>query len=417
VIRRIALACLILPIALLAPACGHDSPAPRPQAETGAALNGDFSGTGPGTLLDARTLPTIDRRLRAGTSIAGRVEYTSTSAITNSETQVTGTVFAPKGTAPEGGWPIVALGHPTSGIETDCAPSLSPSLLGLMPIVTPMVQAGYVVTVPDYQGLGSDQNYHPYLEPTTEGYNLIDAVRAARKLVPETSDRWVAVGISQGAQAAWAANELAATYGAGLNLLGSVSLAPPINVTFLADLAESGELTKEQESPYLALLAALKNEHPEFNLDDYRRGIVEQNWDLLLQCSARSGAARDAVVAQITEDDLRPNSQAATDTLRGYLQKMSLPQKVAAAPMLVIYGDTDALVPVESTDRALAEACGMGDVIDIQRQPGKGHDDLDMSPALPWIGDRFNRGPVTNSCAPPAPPPPPASPEVSQEGA
>jgi hypothetical protein len=85
--------------------------------------------------------------------------------------------------------------------------------------------------------------------------------------------------------------------------------------------------------------------------------------------------------------------------------------------MLVIYGDTDALIPVESTDRALAEACGMGDVIDIQRQPGKGHDDLDMLPALPWIGDRFNRGPVTNSCAPPAPPAPPASPEVSQEGA
>ena len=412
--RRIALACLILPIALLAPACGHDSPAPTPQAETGVALNGDFSGTGPGTLLDARTLPTIDRRLRAGTSIAGRVEYTSTSAITNSETRVTGTVFAPKGKAPDGGWPVVALGHATTGIETDCAPSLSPSLVGLASMVVPLLAAGYVVTVPDYQGLGSDQNYHPYLEPITEGYNLIDAVRAARKLVPEASDRWVAVGMSQGAQAAWAANELAATYGAGLNILGSVSLAPPINVTFLADLAESGGLTKEQESPYPALLAALKNEHPEFNLDDYRRGIVEQNWDLLLQCNVSSAAAREAVVAQITEDDLRPSSQAATDTLRGYLQKMSLPQKVAAAPMLVIYGGKDAFIPPTSTEHALAKACGMGDVIDIQQQPDKGHDDLDLSMALPWIGDRFTGAPVTNSCAPPAPPAPP---EVSQDGA
>ena len=275
-----------------------------------------------------------------------------------------------------------------------------------MPEVALLLQAGYVVTVPDYQGLGSGQDYHPYLEPTTEGYNLIDAVRAARKLVPAASDRWVAVGISQGAQAAWAANELAATYGAGLNLLGSVSLAPPIDVTFLADLAESGELAKEQESPYPALLAALKNEHPEFNLDDYRRGIVEQNWDLLLQCSVRSAAARDAVVAQITEDDLRPNSQAATDTLRGYLQKMSLPQKVATAPMLVIYGAKDAFIPAESTERALAKACGMGDVIDIQQQSDKGHDDLDLSMVLPWIGDRFTGAPVTNSCAPPAPPAP-----------
>jgi pimeloyl-ACP methyl ester carboxylesterase len=261
--------------------------------------------------------------------------------------------------------------------------------------------------VPDYQGLGSDQNYHPYLEPITAGYNLIDAVRAARKLVPQTSDRWVAVGISQGAQAAWAANESAATYGAGLTLLGSVSLAPPANLTFFADLAPSGELTKDQKPAYQMLLAALKNEYPQFNLDDYRRGIVEQDWDLLLQCGARSAGARADALAETTADDLRSNSQAATDALRGYLQKMSLPQRVATAPLLVIYGGKDALIPVESTDRALAEACGMGDVIDIQRQPDKGHDDLDMSSALPWISDRFNRRPVTNSCAPPAPPAPP----------
>ena len=134
-----------------------------------------------------------------------------------------------------------------------------------------------------------------------------------------------------------------------------------------------------------------------------------------MQCNASSAAARAAVVAQITEDDLRPNSQAATDTLRGYLQKMSLPQKVAAAPMLVVYGGKDAFIPADATEHALAKACGMGDVIDIQQQPDKGHDDLDLSMALPWIGDRFTGAPVTNSCAPPAPPP--APPEVAQEGA
>lgn len=412
--RRFALICLTTSIALIATACAQSSSAPMPQAETGVALHGDFSGNGPGTLLEARSLPTIDRRLRQLTSIASRTEYTSTSAITNSETRVSGTVFAPKGTTPEGGWPVVALGHATSGIENDCGPSLSPSLLGLAPVVILLIQAGYVVTVPDYQGLGSDQVYHPYLDPTTAANNLIDSVRAARKLVPDTSDRWVAVGVSQGGQAAWAANEMDATYGKGLSLLGSVSLAPPANLTFLADLAQSGELTKEQQPAYQMTLAALKKEYPELNLDDYRRGSVEQNWDLLLQCDARSAAARLAAVSQIAEDDLRPSSQAATGALRGYLQKMSLPREETAAPMLVIYGDKDQFIPVESTDRALAEACGMGDVIEIQRQADKGHDDLDLSAALPWIRDRFNNLPATNSCAPPPAPPPP--PEVSQEG-
>jgi hypothetical protein len=82
--------------------------------------------------------------------------------------------------------------------------------------------------------------------------------------------------------------------------------------------------------------------------------------------------------------------------------------------MLVIYGDKDEFIPAESTDRALADACAMGDVIEIQRQPDKGHSDLDLSPALPWIRDRFNDVRPADSCVPPPAPPPP--PEVSADG-
>ena len=110
------------------------------------------------------------------------------------------------------------------------------------------------------------------------------------------------------------------------------------------------------------------------------------------------------VVDQITADDLRPDSPAALATLRGYLQKMSLPQQQAAAPMLVIYGAKDALIPVSSTDSALAQACRMGDVIDIQRQPDKGHSDLDVMMAFTWLIDRVNGGPVNDSCKPTASP-------------
>jgi len=275
--------------------------------------------------------------------------------------------------------------------------------------VAVLIQAGYVVTVTDYQGLGSDQNYHPYLEPTTEGYNLIDAVRAARKIVPDASDRWVAAGFSQGGQAAWAANELAATYGKGLRLLGSVALAPPLDLTFVADTAASGRLTKEQKPLYQEILAALKNEYPDFNLDDYRHGIVKQHWDSLMRCDVIHANEREQVFDQITADDVRPSSSAATDALRSHLKKMSLPQQPATAPMMVVYGDSDPLIPVESTDGALAAACSMGDVIDIRKQPGKGHADLDIAVALPWIADRFQDLPVTNSCAPPPPPPEPSS--------
>ena len=257
--RKAALACLILPLALLLGACGKDTPEQVPQAATGAKLQADFTGEGPGTLIDARALPTVDRRLQAMTSVAGRIEYTSTSGIDDSETAVTGTVFAPKGEPPPGGWPIITFGHGSAGIQPDCAPSLSPDLTGLAPPVALLGQAGYVVVLPDYQGLGNTNSYSPYLEPKTAGYNMIDATRAARKLVPNTSERWVAAGFSQGGQAAWAANELAQTYGEGLTLLGSVALAPPLDLTFIADTAAAGALNEEQKPLYLSLLAALKN--------------------------------------------------------------------------------------------------------------------------------------------------------------
>jgi hypothetical protein len=79
--------------------------------------------------------------------------------------------------------------------------------------------------------------------------------------------------------------------------------------------------------------------------------------------------------------------------------------------MLVVYGDSDPIIPAESTDGALAAACGMGDVIDIREQVGKDHTDLDIGVALTWIADRFQDLPVTNSCAPP-PPPEPSSEDV-----
>jgi len=400
---RVALGWLILSIALLVPACGKNSSPPTPQAAMGVGLQGDFSGSGPGTLIEARALPTIDRRLPAMTSIASRIEYTSTSAITDAETSVTGTVFAPKGEAPPEGWPIIAFGHGSAGIQPDCAPSLSPNLMGLAPPVALLVQAGYVVVLPDYQGLGNNNSYSPYLEPKTAGYNMIDAVRAARKLVPNTSERWIAAGFSQGGQAAWAANELALTYGKGLTLLGSVALAPPLDLTFVADTAAAGGLDKDMLPVYLDVLASLKNSYPDFNLDDYRHGVVKDRWDSLLQCDIVNATERDKAFDEITADDLRPSSAAATNALRNHLQEMSLPQQPTTAPMLVVYGNKDTIISPEATRGALAAACGMGDVIDIREQPDKGHTDLDIGVAVPWIAERFEGKPATNSCAPPVP--------------
>ena len=394
---------------------------------TGMSLPADFTGSGPGTLVSANSMPTLDRRLSAVTSVAAKVTYTSTSGVTNELTRVTGTVFAPKGAPPEGGWPIIAFGHPTTGVSAGCAPSSSPNLMNLSTTVLNLVNAGYVVAMSDYQGLdpansSNDQTYHPYLDATTAGYNLIDSVRAARKVVADTSDRWVSFGLSQGGQGAWAANELSGDYGSGrirhwirhgIGRLGQPG--PAARPRRIRDAAADGTLTKEQVPAYQALLAALKNEHPDMDLDQYRRGIVADAWNTLLQCDFSKADERANIIDRITPDDLRPASVEATDELRDYLRQESLPSRPLTAPGFVIYGGQDTLIPPAWTDLALQRACEMGDVVRIDLQPDRGHSDLDLSPVLGWVADRFRDDPPPNSCPSFLSPPLPATPAQPKE--
>ena len=134
------------------------------------------------------------------TSLAERITYTSMSGVNDSATQVTAAVFVPKGDPPASGWPMVSFGHQATGIQPDCAPSLSPTLSGESAAIVELVEAGYVVAAPDYQGLGLKSTYHPFLDSTTEGYNLIDAMSAVRTAIRGTSDKWVAFGTGQGGQ-------------------------------------------------------------------------------------------------------------------------------------------------------------------------------------------------------------------------
>jgi alpha-beta hydrolase superfamily lysophospholipase len=395
-----------LALVLVAAGCSSDDPVVDPQSvAVGATLSADYSDDGPGSLESAEELLTVDRRVSAISSIAARVVYTSTSGIDGSTQRVSGTIFAPEGTAPEGGWPIIAYGHGTTGVLNDCGPSTDPELLGSSQIVAALVRSGYVVAVSDYQGLGLDGTYHPYLDARTVGNNLIDSVRAARKLVPDTSTRWASFGGSQGGQAAWAANELARSYGAGLDMVGSVSLVPAADITGLAAAAADGTLTDDQKPLLQWVLVGLSQAHPELDLDDYRRGIVAEKWDELSACGGVLAADRTSLAAQIGDDDLRPATPEATAVLEGYLREMSLPKSPAAAPMLVIYGGEDTLISQAWTDTAIGAGCAAGDTIQYVLQPNSGHADIDGAAAFGWLGDRFAGTEAVNFC--PAPPPAP----------
>jgi hypothetical protein len=357
----------------------------------------DLSGSGPGTLVSAMTMPGFSRSREGKLVEAARVVYRSTSGDTGQATQVSGSVFTPKGTAPAGGWPVVAFGHGTTGIDEPCAPSLSDSLLGFSTVVVGYVNLGYAVALPDYQGLGAP-GVHPYTDARTAGLNMIDSVRALRHAFGDASTRWAAVGGSQGGGAAWAADERAASYGPELDLVGAVAYVPAANVTGIVDEAVANTMNNDQALAFQSIVESLARLHPELSRDDYRHGAAAKYWDLLSACSGPQVSDRAAAAAAVKPEDFTPANSAAADRLRDLLSAWALPQQPLSAPLSVTYSGRDTFIDQRWTTDAIARACALGGTVVWQLQPDKGHGDVDVSTRFGWLADRFAGKPAANDC-------------------
>ncbi|MEH3157019.1 MAG: alpha/beta hydrolase [Gordonia paraffinivorans] len=311
--------------------------------------------------------------------------------------RVTGTSFVPGGTPPQGGWPVVALAHGTTGIDEACAPSRSPELGGLLTIAQSLVGAGYAVAVPDYQGLGAP-GVHPYLDSLTGGRDVLDAVRATRTVFGSVSPRWAGYGSSQGGGVIWAANEESASYAPDLQPLGVVAAAPAADVVGLVDKSLAGTLTSDQGPSLQLFIEAAARSHPDIVRDQYRSARAAQLWDTLSSCSGAAAAQRPAAIAALRPGDIMPRSPEATTRLRDLLESYALPKRTASAPMLVLFGDADTFIDPAWTRDAVRRACALGDTIESSEQPGKGHADVDITSALPWLRDRFAGAPAPSNC-------------------
>ncbi|WP_059020671.1 lipase family protein [Mycobacterium sp. M26] len=356
-----------------------------------------LGGSGPGSLVSAMTMPTLTGALTSLGVHSARVVYRSTDGDSGDPTVVSGTVFVPKGTAPQGGWPVLAFGHGTTGIQEPCAPSLSDNLLGQAPVVAGWIKLGFAVAFADYQGLGSP-GHHPYLDARTAGRNIIDAVRALRATFPDVSSHFGAFGGSQGGGAVWAADEQVAEYAPELTLVGAVALSPAADMVGLVEKAQRGTLTTDQRPLLQWVLASLGRLHPQLNLDDFRHGVAAANWDALSACAGALVHTRAEVAPDIGPFDFAPSSPRAAAVLTGLLREWALPQRPLAAPLSVVYGTADTYIDPEWTTRAIAQACDRGGMVVWRLEDGKGHADIDAADQISWLVDRFHDKPAANGC-------------------
>jgi dienelactone hydrolase len=338
-------------------------------------------------------------------SSARTMVYRSISGITGAPTVVSGAVFTPPGAAPPGGWPIIGYAHGTVGVTVDCAPTEDPRLFGDIAAVAVQLAQGHAVVFTDYAGLGKAAEaaagattVHAYLEPKSAAFNLIDAVRAARAVVPQLSSRWVAMGASQGGEAAWAAAEYFQLYGEGTDLLGAAALVPTLDLTGLVQRAETSSLTIDQMFLYPYVVTGLAAVDKSIDPNDYLHGEMRDDKSILLACRPPASARKGELARTLNGSDARPSSSAAAARLSRRLASYALPQQATKTPLLSIYGGSDSTVLPEWTEVAMGRACALGDTIMRIRMEGEGHT-LDPGAALgQWLEDRFAGAPAPGNC-------------------
>ena len=356
------------------------------------------AGPTPGTLIDSQAIADIDPVIREVASESLRIHYRSTSDVDGSSVTVGGALFIPKGTPPKGGWVVLAYAHGTTGIIDGCGPSLSPNLFGAAPQMASYLKAGYAVAATDYRGL-SGPGIHVYLDNKAEGYDVIDSVRALKNARPKLiSSRWVTVGGSQGGGASWGAAEQASAYAPELRLLGAVNIVPAADIAGYPKIAEQEALTLVQSAAYSAILITQSRAHPDLDMNLYRRGSVQTNWDALSQCFGPRLEERNEAVKKMTPQELKPASHAATEKLEGLLKAMAVPQRKADAPMMVIYAGHDEYINPVWTRAAIERACQIGSKIEVDFQADKSHGTFDASRILPWLQARQEGKPLDKVC-------------------
>lgn len=325
---------------------------------------------------------------------------------------VSGIVLAPARRAPRGGFPVIAFAHGTTGVNRRCGVSQTPyrprtpGFSMLRRFWAHFLNAGFAVVATDYQGMGGPGPV-AYLVGTTNARNVLDAVRAARRLArsargvpPLRLRRIVTYGNSEGGQASAFAGQVAPSYAPDVSVAGAIVSAPanPPDTAPQIDLYRS--LPPNPLSGYATMLA-------------YAWGQVYREQGMRATQTVTSAAVRrfgdlrslcaDAAAATFTLSParyLRPPGP----TYRTYfrLAAGNQPGRArSAAPVLLLQGLADVVVPPASTDEVFERMCARGTRVAYRRYAEADHKGVvaaSVADALAWARARLAGATAATDC-------------------
>jgi dienelactone hydrolase len=287
-------------------------------------------------------------------------------------------------TPPSGGFHIVVNAHGTVGLDDACQTSDTIYGTGLAGLFG---ARGMIGIAPDYPGLGTPGPL-PYLVSNSEGAAVLDAMRAARALAAllaiPLSQRFAAVGLSEGGHAVLAAAALHAAYAPDVDVRGFAAAAPA------SAWFEHWQIGVGSDGVHIAYHAMLIYAWARYYGYDgpslWTPGAAEQIDSVMAHdCSFDFGKRRDTYL-----DQLGTSAAAvfAPDFLRAY-RAGHLPPSAAiiehafavnrigpyaqTAPLAIWQGDADDMVPESITAELVAALRAGGDSVDYHVIPHGTH--------------------------------------------
>ncbi len=349
---------------------------------------------GPGTLLSVEPL-----ELPAGVFLDPEVEVSLIRYVTRGPggalAESTGLLFVPGGDRDEP-VPLVAMGHGSTGIAQQCAPSLSPRPLATIPGVARALDEGWAVVATDYVGLGTP-GPHPYLVGDSSSSAILDSIMAAGAVVDVDPHRTVIWGYSQGGHAALHAADDLANVG-GPPVAGVVAFAPVTDLRGVVDASHGTTLG----TLFLVTTAVSWSEvYDELDLADV---VPEPDRDIALALARRCLDPVSIPVALlealILRDGLVHPADVPDGTWDPFLD-LNTPPGGADVPILVLHGALDEVISPVVTEEHVVGRCARGGEVEFQLVPLVGHLTIVnqvVDDAVAWTRLRFAGEPVADAC-------------------
>lgn len=358
----------------------------------------DYAGSPPvgphGTMIRYKTLPNAPVGSRAY-----RILY-QTTAEDGRIIPVSGMVVLPITPAPPGGRPVVAWAHPTTGVQPQCAPSMSTLRYLMIAGLDDMLKEGYAVAATDYPGLGTG-TVHPFLDGTSEARAVLDSVRAISAIPGASPNGQFALwGHSQGGQAVLFSAQLAASYTPELRLAGAAAAAPATNLAqlFRDDLGTTGgnNLAALTLWSWAHVYGASYSNVVQPSALPAIDSIAGDCLDTVFSSPAKKKADVSLSQAYFTVPDIT-----VIEPWRSLIVRNTPGNLPPSVPLFLSQSATDVVVRPAVTYAFAKKECEAGRPVALDVISGVSHEWTAIKTAdnaVDWIRDRMNGAPPPNDC-------------------